>query len=144
MGCGTGAAHTRIDPLNNAVPFTQKVHKYTIKVHATETGNPEEFSINTVYLSIPLPSLMNSLAFDAEPGNTLDANFISVFRKDLEKFEYVVQRLCGVEVEDEENLQEGKAWVPYINEKSHAWNEVCEKDTEVSPGDTIEWKFERN
>lgn len=105
MGCGTSAAHIRS---NAQVDLAQKLHEYTICVKIPSTGEIEKFSMKLPLLPIPLSSLMNVLAFDSELGKNLDANFISVFRKDNDAFEYLVQRLCGVELENEENPREGK------------------------------------
>lgn len=141
MGCGTSAAHIRS---NAQVDLAPKLHEYSISVKIPSTGGTEKFSLQIPLLPIPLTSLMNMLAFDSELGKSLDANFISVFRKDLDTFEYLVQRLCGVELENEEDPREGKQWVSYINKQFYEWNEVCEKEIEVNPGDLIEWRFKKD
>ena len=68
--------------------------------------------------------LMNSIFYDKQQGPILDANFISIYNEEKRDFDYFVQRLMGLEVEDEKHPQLGKMWVPFINGKQHDWNQI--------------------
>lgn len=86
---------------------------------------------------------MNGIAFDeSEKGTKFDANFIAVMNKDRGEFDYFVQRLLGVEIENEEDPVHGKMWVPYINEKREDWSFLCENNRIVAKEDKIIWRFE--
>ena len=50
---------------------------------------------------------MNLLAFDSEKGEDFDANFISIFNHREDDFDYFVQRIIGVGIEDEEEPLNG-------------------------------------
>ena len=87
--------------------------------------------------------VMNALAFDlGEKGRKFDANFISIFNKDRNEFEYYIQRLCGKEIDNEENPKLGRHWVPYINGKREDWSYICENNRIVAKEDEIVFKLE--
>ena len=44
---------------------------------------------------------MNLLAFDYDEGREFDANFISIYNYQEEDFDYFVQRILGVGIDDE-------------------------------------------
>lgn len=44
---------------------------------------------------------MNLLAFDKEQGEAFDANFISIYNKEEEDFDYYVQRITGIGITNE-------------------------------------------
>lgn len=86
---------------------------------------------------------MNGIAFDeSEKGNKFDANFIAIMNKDKGIFDYYVQRLLGVGVENEEEPTIGKIWVPYINNKREDWSYLCENNRIIAKEDDIIWRFE--
>ena len=47
--------------------------------------------------------IMNGIAFEeSDKGNKFDANFIALMNSERGDYEYFVQRLMGVAIEDEE------------------------------------------
>jgi hypothetical protein len=91
---------------------------------------------------MPLYKLMNYMAFHEVNGRTLDANFISRYDAQADKFEYFVQRLFSVSMEDEKNPKRGKNWVVYINSRKAIWGEACERDLPVKAKDEIVWRYQ--
>ena len=84
---------------------------------------------------------MNLISFDGQQESQLDANFISQYNKEKEEFDYYVQRLVGVDMENEEYPQRGKNWVPYINGKREDWSFICQNNRIVGKSDQIVWKY---
>ena len=66
----------------------------------------------------------------------LDANFISVYNKKKDEFDYYIQRLCGFEM-DERHI-----WVPYINSVREDWTDICQNNRLVLKTDDVEFKYE--
>ena len=89
--------------------------------------------------------VMNQMAFkEGEQAKIFDANFISMYNKDKNEFEYYIQRLIGMEIEDESSLASGKKWVPYINSKREDWTFLCENNRIVCHEDEILFRFEES
>lgn len=87
--------------------------------------------------------IMNAVAFDEEKGTKFDGNFISLFNKEKDDFEYFVQKLIGLEIESEDDPKGGKIWVPYINERREDWSFICENNRIVTKEDDVLWRFEK-
>lgn len=51
------------------------------------------------YDSITLTRLMNFLGFANDNKEKFNVNFMSIYNDDSEEFEYIVERLIGVQVE---------------------------------------------
>ena len=45
---------------------------------------------------------MNLLAFDKDQGDAFNANFISIYNSEEEDFDYYVQRITGISIENED------------------------------------------
>ena len=84
---------------------------------------------------------MNLLAFDSPNEGQIDANFISKFNKKEDEFDYYVQRLLGVDIENEEEPDKGNMWIPFINGKMEHWTFICRNGRIVNNTDDIEWKY---
>ena len=91
---------------------------------------------------MPLYKLMNYMAFHEVNGRTLDANFISRYDQQNDKFDYYVQRLFTVQMEDEKNPKRGKNWVVYINNRKTIWADACERDVPVKAKDEVVWRYQ--
>jgi hypothetical protein len=89
-----------------------------------------------------LADLMNHLFFNSRYAEEMDANFISVFDKKKEEFEYFIQRLAGFEIEREDEPYKGRMWVPYINRQKYSWSVLCGKNRVVKKEDEIEFRYE--
>ncbi len=60
---------------------------------------------------------------DSTSIEKFDANFISVYSAKEESFNYYVQRLCGLAIENDENPQLSKhLWYVYVNNKLEDWS----------------------
>jgi hypothetical protein len=91
---------------------------------------------------ILISELMNNLFFASRYSEEIDANFISMYDKKKEEFEYFIQRIAGIEMEREDNPYKGKIWVPYINKQKFSWSILCGKNRVVKREDEIELKYE--
>ena len=85
---------------------------------------------------------MNAFAFDEDKGEKVDGNFITHFNEKKGDFDYYVQRLLGVGIENEIDPAAGKIWVPYINNKREDWSSLCDNNRIVGKEDEIIWRFE--
>ena len=87
---------------------------------------------------------MNGIAFEESyQGKKFDANFISVYNKEKDEYEYYIQRLIGINIENEEIPKMGRIWVPYINNKKEDWGFLCDNNRIISKEDDLIWKFEK-
>lgn len=102
----------------------------------------QSYSYDSEYEEMPLYKLMNYMAFHEVNGRTLDANFISKYDAQNDKFDYYVQRLFSVSMEDEKNPKRGKNWVVYINNRKSIWGDACERDLPVKAKDEIVWRYQ--
>lgn len=105
------------------------------------TGGVGEFPYPSECREMLLPTLMNSLAFESEHENMLDANFISRYNSATEDFDYFVQRLMGVEMENENVPERGKVWAPFINGVREDWSFICRNNRVVTKHDQVLWRF---
>ena len=79
---------------------------------------------------------MNLACFNSKYMNDLDANFISVYNKNTDEFDYYIQRLCGFE------FSEAKIWVPYINKTKENWTDICQNNRILFKYEDLDFKFE--
>ena len=91
---------------------------------------------------MPIMQVMNAFAFDEDKGEKVDGNFISLYNDKRGDFDYFVQRLIGVAVENEEDPVSGRLWVPYINNKREDWSTLCDQNWIVCKEDEIVWRYE--
>ena len=73
--------------------------RYRVKVYFVENKSTVEFIHEDQFDEMPLTTLMNIIAFNEKDSAQFDANFISTYNKETDKFEYHVQRLVGKEME---------------------------------------------
>jgi hypothetical protein len=66
-----------------------------------------------------------------------------VLNKEKDEFEYFVQRLLGVGIDNEQEPKSGKIWVPYINDKREDWSFLCENNRIIAKEDEILWRLEQ-
>ena len=53
-----------------------------------------------------------------------------------------MQRLLGVEIENNDEPKSGKIWVPYINNKREDWSYLCEHNRIIAKEDEVLWRYE--
>lgn len=99
------------------------------------------FNVQVNQDELPLTTVMNMLAFDTQHANEFDSNFISIYNNDEDEFDYYVQCLIGVEVENEEEPAKGKTWNLCINGVEEDWTTVCRFNRIVCKEDEIKWKY---
>ena len=86
-------------------------------------------------------SLMNLLAFDSPSEGQIDANFISRYNEQEKDFDYYVQRLLGIDIENEDEPEKGRMWIPFINDKKENWTFICRSSKIVKSSDKVLWKY---
>ena len=144
MGCNSSRSGRIIKRPHKSGGHQEQRKSFAIKIEDPE--NPDdfhEFSYQTENDELPIMQIMNGVAFDeGEKGTKFDANFIALMNKEKDEFEYYVQRLIGVGIENEEKPLDGKLWVPYINNKREDWSYLCDHNRIVAKEDEIVWRFE--
>jgi hypothetical protein len=144
MGCSNNKA-IRIYPRKKKSGATPTPPDFIIKIE-----NPLTFEIVTFTYNddndeeLPLVQIMNGIAFDeSEQGKKFDANFISLYNKDRDEYDYYVERLIGISIEHDNNPKAGMMWVCYINKKREEWTFLCENNRIVTKDDDILWRYEK-
>jgi hypothetical protein len=140
MGCGAGKKVIQ-ESRPVQVIANQERSKYLIKVNIPNKDHLE-FKFDSDYEELPLATLMNFLLFDAHQGTSFNANFISKYSKELKRYQYFIERLAGVPIENEDSPYNAPQWVVYLNEMKYEWDSICEKETIVRPIDSIRFQYE--
>ena len=128
MGCGN------IKKPENSVwlnAFTQKF-RYRLKVQRPEK-EIIEFIYEDQFDEMPLTALMNFVSFSEKDLHQFDANFISKRNANDDNFTYFIQRLAGLERNEEKSMD----WVIYLNKKLLSWNEIVQRNIKVKPEDNL-------
>ena len=139
MGCSNNKEAVRI------IPRAQghiKLQKFILNVEHPENKELVAFSYHTENDEMPIMQVMNAFAFDEDKGDKLDGNFISLYNEKKGEFDYYVQRLLGVGIENEDEPVAGKMWIPYINNKREDWSQLCDCNRIVCKEDDIVWRYE--
>jgi hypothetical protein len=92
--------------------------------------------------SIIFFELINIACFNSKYSQELDGNFITIYNKEKDEFDYFIERLVGHKIENERNPYLGKIWVPYINSEKEDWSIICQKNRIISKQDDICFRFE--
>ena len=139
MGCTNDTKFN----FNQKVNLDKKIEYEGFQVNIEDPNSKEMKSFFLKYELdiIEFPMLMNLLAFDKVIGNAFDANFISKYDEHLHEFQYYVQKLIGIEIENETYPNSGKIWIPFINSIKENWTEICNKNRIIIKTDFIQWKF---
>ncbi|OMJ88104.1 hypothetical protein SteCoe_10002 [Stentor coeruleus] len=135
MGCGAGKK------VIQETRSVQEKNKFQLKI-ITPDKTVVDFKHDTDYDELPLTTIMNFLLFSHIHAQTFNANFISKYNPKLKRFQYFIQRLVGVPMENEDNPYEGKQWVAYINDSRMEWDQICENELSVKPTDNLKFCFE--
>lgn len=140
MGCGASKSVIQ-DSRPVQVSDMQERGRFIVKIDVPEKGQTE-FKYDTDYEEMPLGTLMNFFLFDQNQSSNFNANFISKYSSDLKRYQYFIEKLAGVTMENEDNPYKGDQWVVYLNDIKHEWDSVCDKETLVKPQDNIRFRFE--
>lgn len=113
-----------------------------MNVEHPESNEVIKFEYTTETDELPIIEVMNHMVFDEDIGDKVDGNFISQYNEKKGVFDYYVQRLIGVSIENENEPIQGKIWVPYINNKREDWSFLCDSNRIICKEDEILWRFE--
>lgn len=91
---------------------------------------------------IPITELINLFFFTSKTESDLDANFISVYNKKTEAFDYYIQRIAGFEMENEDNPSQGKMWFFYLNNEKTDWTQICRDNKVIHYKDDLELRYD--
>jgi len=116
---------------------------YIIKVNVPETDKIKLIFYEGKKSNMLLSEVLNYVFFCTDQCDILNANFISKYNKEKDEFEYFIERILGIPIENIEEPNKGKIWVCYINNKLQDWTFLCEFNRIVNKGDQIEFKFEK-
>ena len=92
--------------------------------------------------SLMLSDLINLACFNSKYSSELDGNFITIYNKLKDEYDYFIERLVGFRIENEKEPYHGKIWVPYINKMKEDWSFICQNNRLVTKQDDIELKYE--
>ena len=106
MGCGSAAAKEGVKL--SAVMHTQNESAYKILVKNPDSREVLEFKYSSKFQKLSLTTLMNYLTFDVNAEHQIDGNYISIYDKSQDTYQYCVQRLIGKPIENEKSPTKGK------------------------------------
>ena len=138
MGCACSRDSTKI--IINRRPLANK--QFILKIYLPEHIQPKVLFYNSEIDKEPITDLMNSFLFTSAIDDDLDANFISIYNKYTDSFDYYIQRIGGYEIENEEEPNKGKMWNCYINKEKIDWTYVCNNNRVISMNDEVELRYE--
>ena len=138
MGCACSRDSTKI--IINRRPLANK--QFILKIYLPEHIQPKVLFYNSETDKEPITDLMNSFLFTSAIDDDLDANFISIYNKYTDSFDYYIQRIGGYEIENEEEPNKGKMWNCYINKEKIDWTYVCNNNRVISMNDEVELRYE--
>ena len=138
MGCACSRESTKI--IINRRPLANK--QFILKIYLPEHIQPKVLFYNSEIDKEPITDLMNSFLFTSAIDDDLDANFISIYNKYTDSFDYYIQRIGGYEIENEEEPNKGKMWNCYINKEKIDWTYVCNNNRVISMNDEVELRYE--
>ena len=138
MGCACSRDSTKI--IINRRPLANK--QFILKIYLPEHIQPKVLFYNSEIDKEPIIDLMNSFLFTSAIDDDLDANFISIYNKYTDSFDYYIQRIGGYEIENEEEPNKGKMWNCYINKEKIDWTYVCNNNRVISMNDEVELRYE--
>lgn len=138
MGCACSRDSTKI--IINQRPLANK--QFILKIYLLEHIQPKVLFYNSEIDKEPITDLMNAFLFTQAIDDDLDANFISIYNKYTDSFDYYIQRIGGYEIENEEEPNKGKMWNCYINKEKIDWSYECNNNRVISMNDEVELRYE--
>jgi hypothetical protein len=140
MGCNCSREEAKI--IANQKTSHQSKNLFIIKIHIPGTEKLRIAMHEGRQDRMLLADVLNNICFCSHSAMELDANFISVYNHENDRFDYYIQRLISIEMENETNPEMGKMWVPYINNLRYSWTYLCHNNRVIKKGDEVELKFE--
>jgi hypothetical protein len=126
--------------------ISQKVgskDKFFIKLYIPNSNTIKILYYETKIDHISVIELFNLIFFCSEWADEVDANFLSIYNKEREAFDYRIQRLFGFEW-DEDETEKGKYWKVYINGAKENLSVLFGYNRIINKRDVIEMKYENN
>ena len=121
---------------NNQKRDVIKRSNYLIKLYSPNSLESNDLIIEEIKENILVSELINMVCFNSKHMTELDANFICLYNKDTDEFDFYIQRLHGYE------MNETMSWVLYINNKRENWTDICRNNRIVIKNDEIEFRYE--
>jgi hypothetical protein len=115
---------------------------YNLKITVLSSSKTISGTFEIDRESIILYELVNMICFNTRFEDTLQANFINRYNEKKDDFDYYIERLYGETIENYNNPNKGKIWIPYINNVQEDWSEICRKNRVVSNADNIEFIYD--
>lgn len=120
----------------------QNKNKFIVKLNIPNTHKLKVLFYESNLDHLTIIELLNWLFFCSKWAEEIDANFLSVYNKDKDKFDYIIQRLMGYEyVSDESDIK--VRWCVYINGVKEDLSDLFGLNRVVVKTDVIELKFEK-
>ena len=137
MGCNCSRDNSKII-VNN---LKKNNNKFTLKIHIPNADKCKTLIFYSLNNKETIINLFNYFFFLNEEEK-IDVNFISIYNKKNDTFDYYIERLNGYEIENEENPKNGKLWNCYINKKKLDWSFACHNNRIIDVNDEIELIYE--
>jgi hypothetical protein len=139
MGCNC-STEASVSKVRSQIKFKKrdesKRSHFLIKIFVPNSQKSKEIIIEDIKENLLVSELMNMACFNSKYMEELDANFISVYNKTKDEFDYFIQRLCGYEMSDSQE------WTPYVNNIRENWTEICVNNRIIFKYDDFEFRFE--
>ena len=137
MGCNCSRDNSKIIVSN----LKKNNNKFTLKIHIPNSDKCKTLIFYSLNNKETIINLFNYFFFLNEEEK-IDVNFISIYNKKNDTFDYYIERLNGYEIENEENPKNGKLWNCYINKKKLDWSFACHNNRIIDVNDEIELIYE--
>jgi len=138
MGCNCSKDSTKI-----VIKNTKKGNnQFILKIHIPYTDNYKILIYNSLNDKESIVNLFNYFFFYNNNDEKLDVNFISIYNRKNDTFDYYIERLNGYEIENEENPKNGRLWNCYINKIKLDWSFACHNNRIINSKDEIELIYE--
>lgn len=137
MGCNCSRNDRKV-VVSQKIP-SLNTNKFKIKIYLPNREH-KTLSHEAKNEYILLIDLFNTIFFIEDKD--YDANFISKYIPEKDEFEYYIQRILGVQIENEYDPHHGKMWVVYINQVAYDWTFLCSRNRILNKDDDVELKFE--
>jgi hypothetical protein len=115
---------------------------YIIRVNIPNSNSQKCIFVDKKEEYAMLSEVVNYAFFCSDQANELDANFISIYNQEKDCFNYYIQRIIGYEIENDDNPEVGKLWIPYINKEKSNWSQICGNNRIIKRSDEIEFIYE--
>jgi hypothetical protein len=126
--------------------ISQQVGKdrFFIKLYIPNSNTIKILYYETKLDHISVIELFNLIFFCSKWADEVDANFLSIYNKKKEAFDYKIQRLFGFEWDEEQEIDQGKNWTVYINGTKENLSVLFGYNRIINKRDVIELKYENN